>query len=86
MPAPMAVDRTRTTLKKVTHVVCNRDETHFCTSANDVCDVMRLLGQDITPSIVYRLCSRDTRRQRKRPLEGSIRIVRASDYEELLSG
>ena len=58
MAVPMAVDRTRTTLKKVTHVVCNRDETHFCTSANDVCDVMRLLGQDITPSIVYRLCSR----------------------------
>ena len=80
----MHVLQTVTRPKKVTHIVTIQGkENHHCTSAAHVCEVLQGLGYNVTPAIVYRCCSKDSRRVyrnvRKSRLPETVSIRRASE-------
>lgn len=82
---PTTVTKTTTSQKKVTHVISIGDNKHFCTSANDVCATLKLLGHTITPAVVYRLCSKNkNRKHRNKPssLPDNVRIARIADVAD----
>jgi hypothetical protein len=84
----MHVLQTVTRPKKVTHIIAikgqeNVTSHHHCTSAAHVCEVLQGLGYNVTPAIVYRCCSKDSRRVhrnvRKSRLPETVSIRRASE-------
>eukprot|EP01050_Picozoa_sp_SAG11_P004266 SAG11_NODE_268_length_11447_cov_3.136135_4_plen_178_part_00 len=82
---PTTVTKTTTSQKKVTHIISIGDEKHFCTSASDVCATLGSLGHNITPAVVYRLCSKNkNRKHRNKPtsLPDNVRIARIADVTD----
>ena len=65
---PFTISCTRTSQKKVTHVVNIQGAELFCTSAQHVCEVLDNAGIHTTPAIVYRACSTCEKRVHKRTI------------------
>ena len=77
---PKSVLTTRTSHKKVTHVLTVKGQEHYCTSATHVCETLQGAGYTTTPAVVYRLCSTSQKRAHKKgsPLPNNITVVRVS--------
>ena len=78
---PKTIECTITSNKKVTHVVSvgevDNAEKHYATSATHACNILRGLGIEVTPPVVYRHCSKNTVRKHNKPaLPENVRIER----------
>ena len=75
---PVSIPCTRTSQKKVTHVLTIKGTPHYCTSAGHVCEVLESAGMEISPAVIYRACSTCKKRVHKRtiPFPDGVSVVR----------